>query len=198
MRSENMNTDEKKQLRKKILNERKKLSKEEVNTLSEKIISYLIKIEEFKNSKTIMTYLSFKEEVNTFKLIEKMMDLEKNVLTTYTDKNKNIIVPCKLKDLDESLDENPFGYLEPKEDLIEEVDPSQIDLIITPGLAFDKKGNRIGYGGGYYDKLLARAPQAIKIALSYDFQILSKVPSGKFDIPVDYIVTPTKIIVCEN
>lgn len=193
-----MNTDEKKQLRKKILNERKKLSKEEVNTLSEKIISYLIKMEEFKNSKTIMTYLSFKEEVNTFKLIEKMMDLEKNVLTTYTDKNKNIIVPCKLKDLDESLDENPFGYLEPKEDLIEEVDPGQIDLIITPGLAFDKKGNRIGYGGGYYDKLLARAPQAIKIALSYDFQILSKVPSGKFDIPVDYIVTPTKIIVCEN
>ncbi|MGO1370042.1 5-formyltetrahydrofolate cyclo-ligase [Senegalia sp. (in: firmicutes)] len=193
-----MNTDEKKQLRKKILNERKKLSKEEVNTLSEKIISYLIKMEEFKNSKTIMTYLSFKEEVNTFKLIEKMMDLEKNVLTTYTDKNKNIIVPCKLKDLDESLDENPFGYLEPKEDLIEEVDPGQIDLIITPGLAFDKKGNRIGYGGGYYDKLLARAPQAIKIALSYDFQILSKVPNGKFDIPVDYIVTPTKIIVCEN
>lgn len=193
-----MNTDEKKQLRKKILNERKKLSKEEVNTLSEKIISYLIKMEEFKNSKTIMTYLSFKEEVNTFKLIEKMMDLEKNVLTTYTDKNKNIIVPCKLKDLDESLDENPFGYLEPKEDLIEEVDPGQIDLIITPGLAFDKKGNRIGYGGGYYDKLLARAPQAIKIALSYDFQILSKVPSGKFDIAVDYIVTPTKIIVCEN
>lgn len=193
-----MNTDEKKSLRKKVLEERKKLNKHEVDILSKNIISYLVKMKDFKNSKTIMTYLSFKEEVDTFKLIEKMMDLNKNIIITHTDKKEDILIPCKLKDLDESLEKNPFGYFEPKEDTIEEVDPKDIDLIITPGLAFDKKGNRIGYGGGYYDKLLEKTPNAIKIAVSYDFQIFSEVPRGKFDIPVDYIVTPTKIIVCEN
>ncbi|WP_130805552.1 5-formyltetrahydrofolate cyclo-ligase [Senegalia massiliensis] len=193
-----MNTDEKKELRKIVLKERKKLNKDEVNSLSEKIISYLIKMKEFKQSETIMVYLSFKEEVDTFNLIYKMQELGKKVVITYTDKKENILIPCKLIDLEDSLEKNPFGYLEPKEESIEKVSPSEIDLIITPGLAFDKKGNRVGYGGGYYDKLLKSAPQATKVAVSYDFQIFSEVPNEKFDIPVDYIVTPTRIIVCER
>jgi len=193
-----MNTDEKKELRKIVLKERKKLNKDEVNSLSEKIISYLIKMKEFKQSETIMVYLSFKEEVDTFNLIYKMQDLGKKVVITYTDKKENVLIPCKLIDLEDSLEKNPFGYLEPKEDSIEKVSPSEIDLIITPGLAFDKKGNRVGYGGGYYDKLLTSTPQATKVAVSYDFQIFSEVPNEKFDIPVDYIVTPTRIIVCER
>jgi 5-formyltetrahydrofolate cyclo-ligase len=193
-----MNTDEKKELRKIVLKERKKLNKDAVNSLSDKIISYLIKMKEFKQSETIMVYLSFKQEVDTFNLIDKMQALGKKVVITYTDKNENVLIPCKLIDLEDSLEKNPFGYLEPKEDSIEKVNSSEIDLIITPGLAFDKKGNRVGYGGGYYDKLLKSAPQATKIAVSYDFQIFSEVPNEKFDIPVDYIVTPTRIIVCER
>ncbi|NBI06254.1 5-formyltetrahydrofolate cyclo-ligase [Senegalia massiliensis] len=193
-----MNTDEKKELRKIVLKERKKLNKDAVNSLSDKIISYLIKMKEFKQSETIMVYLSFKQEVDTFNLIDKMRGLGKKVVITYTDKKENVLIPCRLIDLEDSLEKNPFGYLEPKEDSIEKVNPSEIDLIITPGLAFDKKGNRVGYGGGYYDKLLKSAPQATKIAVSYDFQIFSEVPSEKFDIPVDYIVTPTRIIVCER
>lgn len=188
-----METNTKVYLRKKVLEERKKLSRQDVDKLSDDIISNLINLPDFKKSKVIMVYLSFRNEVDTFNLIEIMMKTGKTVVTSYTDKKENILIPSILRDLNESLEKNPYGYLEPKEETLDPIDPKDIDLIITPGLAFDTIGNRIGYGGGYYDKLLKQT-EAIKVAVGYDFQIFSRIQSDKHDIPVDYIVTPNKII----
>lgn len=188
-----MDTNAKGYIRKKALNERKKLNRDEVDTLSGKILSYLIKMPVFKKSKVIMVYLSFKNEVDTFKLIELMLEENKTVVVPYTNKEENILIPSILKDLGSSLSKNPFGYLEPKKDTLDPINPEDIDLVIVPGLAFDKIGNRVGYGGGYYDRLLKKT-NAIKVAVAYDFQVFARVPTSKHDIPVDYIVTPTKII----
>ncbi|MBS4535151.1 5-formyltetrahydrofolate cyclo-ligase [Clostridium sp. D2Q-14] len=188
-----METNTKGYLRKKILEERKELTKQDVCELSNDIVLNLISLPDFKRSEVIMVYLSFRNEVETFKLIRSMFGMGKTVVTSYTDKEKNILIPSKLKDLDKSLEKNPYGYLEPKKEALDPVEPKDIDLIIIPGLAFDKIGNRIGYGGGYYDKLLKQT-KAIKVAVAYDFQIFPRVPSNKHDIPVNYIVTPKKII----
>jgi 5-formyltetrahydrofolate cyclo-ligase len=73
------------------------------------------------------------------------------------------------------------------------VQPGEIDLFIVPGLAFDPHCNRIGFGKGYYDDLLAGAPDAIKIALAYDFQMVDKIQAEKHDVKMDMVVTPQKV-----
>ncbi|MBS4537055.1 5-formyltetrahydrofolate cyclo-ligase [Clostridium sp. D2Q-11] len=188
-----MDTNAKEYLRKKVLKKRDQLNRDDVDSLSGNIISYLMRMPQFQKSKAIMVYLSFKNEVDTFKLIELMMEMNKTIIVPYTDKKENVLIPSRLKDLGDSLSKNPYGYLEPKEDALDPIKPKEIDLVIVPGLVFDKLGNRIGYGGGYYDKLLSQT-DAFKVAVAYDFQIFPRIIPNKHDIPVDYIVTPTKII----
>ena len=74
------------------------------------------------------------------------------------------------------------------------MEPEKIDVVIVPGIAFDRNGHRIGFGCGYYDDFLKRARQAKKIALAYDFQIVDFIPAETHDVRVDVIVTPDGII----
>jgi 5-formyltetrahydrofolate cyclo-ligase len=80
------------------------------------------------------------------------------------------------------------------------VAPNQIDLFLVPGVAFDRRGNRLGYGKGYYDKLLSqRNPNSLAIALAFQVQVASAVPfDPKHDIPMDYIVTENEVIDCRT
>jgi 5-formyltetrahydrofolate cyclo-ligase len=75
------------------------------------------------------------------------------------------------------------------------VDPSEVDVVITPGLAFNRRGNRLGYGGGYYDRYLRRLhPTALRVGIGFSGQVLDDVPSGEEDEPVDMIVTDEEVI----
>jgi len=82
------------------------------------------------------------------------------------------------------------------------LDIADIDLVIVPGVVFDKSGHRIGYGHGYYDRFLDNLEKinknAVKVGLAYDFQIADKVPIEKHDVPVDKIVTEKRIIRCNT
>ena len=77
------------------------------------------------------------------------------------------------------------------------MDPSEVDLIIVPGVAFDKCGYRIGYGGGYYDRFLSNLDHVTKISLAFNMQLIDKIPTDHFDIPVNYIITEKEIINCK-
>jgi len=92
-----------------------------------------------------------------------------------------------------------FGVREPAEEDFNFVSPDQIDLVVVPGLAFDRRGGRIGYGKGYFDRLLSRlGSQVPRIALAFDFQVLGAVPQDENDIRVDAIITEKSTMNCSG
>ena len=98
-----------------------------------------------------------------------------------------------------TLKQNSYGILEPVVDPaspnVNRVDPQEFDVVLVPGLAFDRAGRRLGRGKGYYDKFLAQTkPSAVRIAVAYDFQIVPEVPTDENDQLVHYIATPTQLV----
>ena len=85
--------------------------------------------------------------------------------------------------------------MEPKHDLLKKANIEDIDLIIVPGVVFDKHCNRIGFGAGYYDRFLSkRAKNTPTIGIAYDYQIIDKISIGEYDVPLDFIITEKRII----
>jgi 5-formyltetrahydrofolate cyclo-ligase len=181
-------------LKAEIYEKRNALSDEEIKEKSDKIKNNLLSLDEFKNSKNIMFYVSFNKEVDTHKLIKDLLnEKDKTVLVPYTVKNDLRLNVSELKDFNE-LELNDFGILEPKEPYIREFNPDKIDIVIVPGMVFDKTGHRIGYGYGYYDRFLKAIKNILKIGLAYDLQLVEKIQEEEHDVPMDIIVTDKEII----
>ena len=138
------------ELRKKILQEMKALSQEQKQAMDRVLTERFLQHPFYQEAKTIATYLSFPHEFQTQELIERALKDGKKVLIpkTYPKGRMEFVVYDP-----QQLVKTSFGLLEPQGDL-EVVEPSQIDLIHVPGLAFTTEGYRIGYGGGYYDRYL--------------------------------------------
>ena len=138
------------ELRKKILQEMKTISQEQKQAMDRVLTERFLKHPFYQEAKTIATYLSFPHEFQTQELIKRMLKDGKKVLIpkTYPKGRMDFVVYHP-----QQLVKTSFGLLEPQGDL-EVVEPSQIDLIHVPGLAFTTEGYRIGYGGGYYDRYL--------------------------------------------
>ena len=98
---------------------------------------------------------------------------------------------------DTPLHPDRFGVLTPNPLSCKKAEPKQIRIIFVPGVAFDPKGNRLGFGKGYYDRFLPRT-EGIKIALAYDFQIVSALQQQQWDVPMDFIITETRVIDCRG
>lgn len=185
---------DKKELRKTILDLRNNMTTDKVLEKSNIIIDKLISIEEYKKSKTVFIYMDFKNEVSTIGLIKKMLDGKKSVVIPYTDTVNTVIIPVEIKDVDNDLKISSFGYLEPKIEKINEIELDKIDLIIVPGVVFDKCLNRIGFGKGYYDRILNKKRHDAKaIAIAYEFQVLDEIPFEEHDIKMDMIITEESI-----
>ena len=138
------------ELRKKILQEMKALSQKQKQAMDRVLTERFLNHSFYQEAKTIATYLSFPHEFQTQELIEQALKDGKKVLIpkTYPKGRMEFVVYNP-----QQLAKTSFGLLEPQGDL-EVVEPSQIDLIHVPGLAFTTEGYRIGYGGGYYDRYL--------------------------------------------
>nr|WP_321453273.1 5-formyltetrahydrofolate cyclo-ligase [uncultured Carboxylicivirga sp.] len=176
---------EKKELRKKINQLKKSFSAEEAQSQSDQIYSMLISSVEYKNARNVLFYWSMSDEIPTHEFI----------LSEY--QNKQIYLPViKGDDLEivlftgkDCLVPGPkYGIPEPTGDALK--DESCIDLVVVPGVAFDKIGNRMGRGAGYYDRILKRVPQAGKVAMAYTFQVVESVPVEPHDIKMDKIIFP--------
>ncbi len=93
----------------------------------------------------------------------------------------------------DALDQTAYGPREPRERIA--VDPETVDVVVTPGLAFDREGNRLGYGGGYYDRYLARMGDAIlRVGVAFSLQLVGRVPHEHEDQPVDVVVTDQGVL----
>lgn len=179
-------------LRKKILAERSKISKEDHLSMGNKIIDTFKSTNLYKNSQMIMIYLSFGTEIHNHEFIKDALAEGKKILVPVTFHEPRMMKPSEIKSFDE-LEPGYYNILSPKEKYIRFVDKSQIDLIIVPGAVFDKEGYRIGYGGGYYDRFLADL-SAPRLSFAFEMQLRDQVPRDDFDIPVEYIITEERFI----
>ncbi len=180
-----------------FIRKREKMSDEEVRTLGDKINSTVMRLPQYKNAKTIMLYLNFNNEICSKELIEDSFSKGRRVVIPYCKKEGLEILPTELRDVEIELERTKFGYLETKEEHLKLVDIEEIDLIIVPGLAFDKSCHRLGFGAGYYDRFLSKlGGKTETIGVAYDFQILDIIPELELtDIPLDYVVTEKRIII---
>jgi 5-formyltetrahydrofolate cyclo-ligase len=196
-----MNEDiqtKKKNLRKKILALRDALSQEERKQKSSSIHKHLFSLPEFSAAQTVAFFISFKSEVLTERMIRDALSLSKQIVVPITDLTERRLVFSRLIDFSEDLIPGTWGILEPKPACVRPVAPEEIDLVITPGAVFDLTGNRIGYGGGFYDGLLTAVGKP-SVGLAFSLQIIEHVPAlTGHDVPVDMIITEEGITRCKG
>lgn len=187
----------KKSIRDQILDNRSKLGEISHKSYSETIINDLYESSFYKDAKIIMTFISFGHEVDTHNFIKKSLSHGKKIVVPITFPKTKEIKPSEIYSFDE-LEVGFYNILTPKDEFIRFIDPKDIDLAIVPGLAFDRDGYRVGYGGGYYDRFLSKYPDIVKLGIAFDLQLIDKVPKEDFDIAVDIIITEKEIINCNE
>lgn len=181
--------DLKKDIRNSVLKKREILSEEEWDKNSRIIYEKVITHSFFLNAETIYCYIDYKKETATRMIIEKAWKL-----------NKKVAVP-KVVGMDmtfhfiqsfSDLEKGYKGILEPVTEPLQEIVPG---LVILPGVSFDKKRNRIGYGKGYYDRFLSKHTSLKTMAIAFEMQIIDKIPSEPFDIQPQVLITERYIYV---
>ncbi|MFN3966409.1 MAG: 5-formyltetrahydrofolate cyclo-ligase [Endomicrobiia bacterium] len=186
---------EKNQLRKKILKLRNSISKKEWGKRSERIYKNILKLDEFLKAKTVMLFASFGSEPDTKKIIIESLKMKKRVVLPKVDTKKNILKPMEIKNYYRDLKPGFHNILEPVEKA-KVINEKDIDIVIVPGVVFDSKGNRIGYGKGYYDNFLKKIPLKKRIGLSFECQIVKRLPHRKKDLAVSKLITEKGVRIC--
>lgn len=174
----------KQRIRNTILLKLKEQKEEDRNRKSRIIKKRLFNTTIFKKAKRVMCYISLAGEVDTGKMIKEAQKLGKIIVVPVCRDRK--IIACLL-DNEAKLERGPYGVWEPVNK--KPVSLKSLDLVLVPGLAFDKKGNRLGRGKGYYDRFLTKIPDKItSIGLAFDFQILPSIPTTTADVTVKRII----------
>lgn len=186
----------KQELRRAILEQRDMLTEEEIFVKSSIILDRLLRSKEFMMADEIFTYVSFGSEVDTNALILSSLMSNKKVFTPKIIA-KGIMEFYQIESF-EDLTPNKYGILEPTTNLLGQLNNQEgAQLMVIPGVAFDHAGNRMGYGGGYYDRYLVKNSdcQVARFAICYDLQIIDQVPVEEFDQKVDKIITEKQEII---
>ena len=173
------------------------LSGESIGIKSRDIAQKLKDLAEFKACRNILFFLSLPDEVQTDGMIQKALDLGKKVYVPLVDAKSRRLNLSEIPGLDIEFEEKRFGIREPGLSHIKIVSPSALDFVLVPGVAFDRKGGRIGYGAGYYDRFLKEVSGHVtRVGVAFDFQVLDSIPQTEFDVPVQKILTEKQSIVC--
>lgn len=154
----------------------------------------LLALPEFLSARSVLFYASFRSEVETSGIIRESLSMGKRAILPKVDKENHRLQLCEIKSISE-LTKGHMGIPEPSPSKEKIMILEDIDLVIVPGAGYDCKGNRLGYGGGYYDKLLAeRKKKMLIIALAYEEQLVDAIPAEKHDVRADIIVTDQRVI----
>ena len=178
---------DKKALRKQIREQKRAMTTEQIEEASRALQTLFLNTDYYQNAKTIYGYLPYNQEVRTVPILEQALADGKQVAVpkVYGDEMKFIYLPDLTR-----VETGYSGIPEPVADGPVGDDPTA--LVLMPGLAFTANGQRIGYGGGFYDKFLSAEPTHPTVALCYDFQLVESLPTEEFDIPVDEVIWPGK------
>ena len=183
----------KKELRKRMLERRASLDPKERERWDEEIYKHVLKSSFYKRARVIFAFVTFKGEVDTKSIIASALEDKKIVCIPKILSKEQGMDFFQIKSLSD-LVEGYYGILEVK-DPGEAFSSEEIDLMFIPGLAFDKKGGRLGMGAGFYDRYIEKSKGCYpKIALAYDFQILEEVPMEEHDRRIQGIISNREII----
>lgn len=172
---------EKKALRQQVRALKKQFTAEQLATESEKIMKKLSNHSDFQNSGIVMLYASLPDEVQTLGFIEEWRNRKRIILPTVV---RDDIIPVELT-AGSGMVEGDFHILEPENNPYD----GPIDLIVVPGMAFDRQGHRLGRGKGYYDRFLIKYPEVKTIGICFNFQMLDEVPAEPHDQLINEIIT---------
>lgn len=187
--------EEKKRLRKEIIDRRNNLSITERFDASKKIKDTLFSLPEFKDAKRVHFFISFGSEVITSEMIKDAIKMGKSVVVPFVDREKKELRLSEIKDFFKELEAGYWGILEPKKEYRREASIDDVELMVMPGVAFNEKGHRLGYGMAFYDKLLSAKKRNMPlIAIAFDMQVVDDVPCERHDILIDKIVTEKRVI----
>lgn len=173
-------------------NRRNQPDKDEVSRV---IVDRFMRLDEYAKAKTIMFYVDVRDEVRTRHVLPEAIQGDKRIIIPYCVDGE--LELFHLESMDE-LDVGMYKILEPKNELrtvaAKRLQPQDLDLIMVPGVAFDRNGGRTGHGKGYYDKLLEHArPDAPLVALSFECQMFPEIPCESHDIYMDKVVTEAAV-----
>ncbi len=179
--------ESKRELRKLMIRERQEISPTQRKRWSRSIIRHVLKNSLLKKSKVVAAFIGFGSEVETYSLIEQLWKLRKTVVVPVTRYGLDKTHFAVFRPGD-SLYKTSRGPLE-LADKKKPFDFKKVDLLLVPGLAFDRRGYRLGYGGGVYDRMLKKMPKATHMGLFFESQALYAVPRETFDQKMSVITT---------
>ena len=188
--------EKKKEIRAEIRALKKQQTTEEKEAASEKIAAKLLQLPQIRTADTILLYYSLPDEVLTEKLIYILSGLSSNEINNDAIGTKRIILPVVEGEFLILKEFVPGKVSSGYRDIIEPntseiIDPAEVELAIIPGVAFDSCCNRMGRGKGFYDRLLPYI-KCPTIGLGYDFQIVPNIPTDKYDVPLDMVITESE------
>ncbi len=167
----------------------------ELDYLSSEINVNLLELTAVRNSRTISTYLHTGSEVRTKEIVEWALSNGKRIIVPITDRASKRLIFSELKSPAHELERGAYGILEPKPEFRRPVRLEEADVVLVPGVAWDRRGYRIGYGAGYYDRSInAMQTRVMKVGLAYEFQLVPSVPRSRYDRRVDKIATERRMI----
>lgn len=181
----------KREVRRRVLAARDAIPPAVRDRIGEAVAARVVGLPELAEPRTVLAFWSFGSEMPTGALLGALAEAGHRVLLP-----RIVAAELELRTWSpgEPLASTSFGAMEPTEGTTE--DPSAVDVVVTPGVAFDRAGGRIGYGGGFYDRLFRRTrPDVLRVAVASDVQVVrERLPGGAFDVPIQVIVTASEVI----
>jgi 5-formyltetrahydrofolate cyclo-ligase len=169
-----------------------KMPAREKQDRSQLITRHLLALPEYARATKIMAFVSLADEVDMLPIIQTALEARKEIYVPKVIRAEHKMLICRLYKMND-LRPGAIGILEP--DPVETIGPAQLDLLLVPGRAFDCHGNRVGRGGGYYDRFLADPSlRAAIFGIAYDCQFFSDVPHGPGDLPVRFVITESGVM----
>jgi 5-formyltetrahydrofolate cyclo-ligase len=185
-------------LRKEILSQRDSLAISEQQSYSARIMERVLNLHQFQSAVSICIYVDFRSEVKTRPLIDYILKSGKKLLLPVTLVEEKDLLVVSITNPDQEL---APGYCSIPEPIVaigekQRVSPDTLDMILLPGSVFDEQGGRMGYGGGYYDRFVSlKAPQAYRVGLCYELQMVEQAPLQPHDEGMDCIVTEERTVI---
>ena len=173
------------------------MSLDDVLNLSRAVEDRLFACNDLSVCQNIMFVLSFGNEVRTDEMIKRSLKDGKQVYVPRLITKERRLEVCEITDMDQEFELGSYDIREPSRSNSKVVSPSKIDAVIAPGLAFDRSGARIGFGGGYFDWIFKQLPdEALRLGIAYEFQVGDSIPQDSWDERVQIILTENDTINC--
>ena len=159
--------------------------------LSQDILREIADLPAYRDARTVLAYAGFGSELQTGGFLRRVLEEGKTLLLPRVNREEKLLEVYEVRDPERDLQAGTWGISEPAPERCAVADPLDTDFVLVPGVAFDARGGRLGYGAGFYDRLISTAlpPRAWLVAGAFESQMVEQVPMDASDVPVDAVVT---------